>query len=168
MDTDDLFTLVEVEITAGSTGKPKDTGDRQAWGVILPAIKEAIASINDAIASGNLPLAHAIGELVKETMKRFGDVEDPERFLPKIPDTLPPPPPPMPPPPKVSISLKGDLPPAMVPVIAAEALPPPPMPAAPPPGAPGLPPMSPDSPALPSSDTSGPAQLPPTGPQPMG
>lgn len=162
MDTEDLFTLVEVEITAGSTGKPKDSGDRQAWGVVLPAIKEAIASINDAIASGNLELAHAIGELVKETMKRFGDVTDPERFLPKIPDQLPPPPPPIPPPPKVSISLKGDLPPAMIPAIAAESMAPPPAPP------PGTVPLSPGSTPLPSSDTSGVDPTAPIGPQPVG
>ena len=150
MDITDLLTMVEVEITAGSTGKPKDSADKNAWGVVLPAIKEAIVQIDEAIKNGNLPLANAISELVKETMVKFGDLEDPERFVPKIPDTLPPPPPPMPPPPKVSISLKGDLPPALIPGIASTAEPPPPAPPMPPPGAPPMPSMAGGAAALPS------------------
>lgn len=159
MDIDDLLTLVEVEITAGSTGKPKDPADRQAWGVVLPALKEAIEQIDQAITMGNLPLAKAIGELVKETMVRFDTVDDPERFLPKIPDQLPPPPAPVPPPPKVSISLRGDLPPAAIPLIAAQALMPPPA-GAPDQGPPMGDTISPDASAAPPDTGAAPPGVP--------
>lgn len=86
MSTDDLLTMVEVEITAGSTGKPKDANDKQAWGVVLPVIKEAVVQIAQLIQTGQIPLAKALSELVKETMVRMGDDTDPERFIPKIPD----------------------------------------------------------------------------------
>lgn len=124
MDIEDLLTMVEVEIKAGSTGKPKQDQDKQAWGVILPVLKEALAEISGLITKGDLETARCVSELVRETMRIMGDSTDPELFIPQIPDSVPPPPPPPPPPPKVSISLKGELPPGAAGPIAAEALPP--------------------------------------------
>lgn len=123
MDIEDLLTLVEVTIEAGSTGKPKADQDKQAWGVILPVLKEAIMEVSQLVAKGDLSTARAVSELVRETMRIMGDTTDPETFIPQIPDSVPPPPPPEPPPPKVSISLKGDLPPIMAAPIASEAVP---------------------------------------------
>lgn len=85
MDIEDLLTLAEVEIQAGTTGKPKAEGDQQAWGVILPQIKEALVEYQNAIMSGNVPIANAIKELVRETMLRFGDDTDIDRFFPAPP-----------------------------------------------------------------------------------
>lgn len=86
MALDDLLTMVEVEIQAGSTGKPRLQGDQQAWGAILPQLKEAIAEIQEALLAGNLPLAKAVSELVRETMRRFGDDVDVDRFIPQLPE----------------------------------------------------------------------------------
>lgn len=85
MDLDDLLTMVEIEITAGTTGKPKNAGDREAWGVVLPVIKETIAQVQQAYIAGNVPLAQALIELLRETMTRMGDDTDIERFIPQIP-----------------------------------------------------------------------------------
>ena len=111
MDIEDLYTLVEVKITAGSTGKPRAQTDQAAWGVILPQIEKLIGQIEQALATGNLPLATALTELVKETMLRMGDDTDADRFIPQTP---PPGSPgagagPKPPPIQVSVSLKGEL-----------------------------------------------------------
>lgn len=122
MSIDDLLTMVEIEIEAGSTGKPHQDQDKQAWGVILPAVKEALAGISQAVAAGDLELAKAISELVKETMVVMGYNGDPSRFVPTIPESLPPPEPPPPEPPKVSISLKGLLPPELAGPLAAGAV----------------------------------------------
>ena len=86
MSVDDIVTMVEITIKAGSTGKPKDEAGRQAWGVILPVLKEAIIGIQEAAAMGNLPLAKSLAELVRETMARMGDDTDPERFIPEMPE----------------------------------------------------------------------------------
>lgn len=86
MALEDLLTMVELEITAGTTGKPRAMGDREAWGVLLPQIKEAIVQIQQAIAMGNLPLATALKELLRETMLRMGDDTDIDRFVPEIPE----------------------------------------------------------------------------------
>lgn len=88
MDIDDLLTLVEIEITAGTTGKPKSMGDREAWGVVLPVIKETIAQIMQARMSGNEPLAVALTELLRETMVRMGDDTDVSRFIPELPTVM--------------------------------------------------------------------------------
>jgi hypothetical protein len=42
-----------------------------------------------AQVSGNLPLAVAQTELVKETMKRMGDETDVSRFIPQMPPQMP-------------------------------------------------------------------------------
>lgn len=133
MDIEDLFTMVEVKIEAGTTGRPRQSTDMQVWTQLLPIIKDTIQQVEQALATGNMPLAHALTELIKETMVRFGDESDVTRFIPKVPPPGTPgaggPRPPIMP--KVSVTLKGDLSPqaaaAMVqPVLAADAPPPPP------------------------------------------
>jgi hypothetical protein len=89
MSLEDLNSLVEVNITAGTTGKPKNSGDRDAWGIILPQLRELATQIftlqqNPATA----PLAAALAEQMRETMRRFGDESDLARFIPQMP-TLP-------------------------------------------------------------------------------
>jgi len=159
MDIEDLFTLVEITLEAGSTGKPRQATDMQAWSTILPLIQKSLQEIEQAFAIGNIPMANALIELVKETMLRLGDESDVERFIPRQPPPGSPgaggPPPPVQP--QISISLKGVLSSATSQQLAAPALardaassPPPnpapggapapglsptPSPAAPPPGA---------------------------------
>lgn len=88
MALEDLLTLVEVQIEAGTTGKPKESGDREAWGVVLPVIKETIMQVQQAFLMGNEPLAKALTEVLRETMKRMGDDTDIERFIPSDPMTI--------------------------------------------------------------------------------
>ena len=150
MDIEDLFTLVEVQIKAGTTGKPTMQTDQQAWATILPLIRQLLGEIEQALATGNMPMAVALTELVKETMHRLGDESDVERFIPRTPPPGSPgagaPPPPVKP--NVSISLKGVIDPQTAAAIAQPVLaqdqiamqpPPPPPGAAPAPGSPPLP-----------------------------
>jgi hypothetical protein len=137
MDIEDLFTLVEITIEAGSTGKPRQATDMQAWGTILPLIQKSLQEIEQAFATGNTPMANALIELVKETMLRLGDESDVERFIPRQPPPGSPgaggPPPPVMP--QVSISLKGEISPQAAAELAQPAInrdtPPPPAPPAP-------------------------------------
>ncbi len=158
MSIEDLFTLVEIQIEAGTTGKPNIGTDQQAWATILPLIKQTLGEIRAALASGDKATATSLTELIKETMKRMGDETDPDRFIPKVPPPGSPgagaaPPPVMP---KVTVQIKGTLDPASTaalvePAIAVDKLSAPP-PAAPAPGgpaatAPGAPGPSPVAPA---------------------
>jgi hypothetical protein len=90
MAIDDLLTMVEVQIEAGTTGKPKSSGDKAAWGTILPTLQAMATQIQQLQAMGNLPLANALTELVKETMHRLGDETDVTRFIPQMPAAPPP------------------------------------------------------------------------------
>ncbi|MGH8258162.1 MAG: hypothetical protein ACREUG_00565, partial [Steroidobacteraceae bacterium] len=141
MSIDDLLTMVEVDIKAGSTGKPNTAAERQAWSVAMPLIRETMVQIQQAETMGNLPLAQALSELLRETMIRMSDNVDVDRFIPK-PSTGPMPPPPAPPP-SVRVNLDANVPPQ----IAARFLPPgalpPPAPGLAGPAGPGGPPMPP-------------------------
>lgn len=120
MAIEDLFTLVEVTITAGSTGKPKDPGDQQNWAQLFPLIKDTIAQIRQALGAGDTATAQSLTELIKETMHRMGDESDPTRFIPKLPPPGSPgaggPPPPVMP--QVTIALKGVVDPATASALA--------------------------------------------------
>jgi len=133
MSIEDLFTLVEIQIEAGSTGKPRQATDMQVWGTILPLIQKSLQEIEQAFAQGNTPMANALIELVKETMLRLGDESDVERFIPRKPPPGSPgagaPPPPVQP--QISVSIKGEIDTAtsmrlVAPVVARDTPPPPP------------------------------------------
>jgi hypothetical protein len=145
---DDLFNMVQITIAAGTTGKPKLQTDQQAWATILPLIRELIGQIEQALGTGNKALADALTELIQETMLRFGDESDVDRFVPKLP---PPGSPgagatPQPTKPPVSISIRGEI----TPDVAAQLV------------APDLPPPSPGAPPAPGT-----AGAVPTGPAPV-
>lgn len=111
MDIDDLQTMVEVKIEAGTTGKPRNQVDQQAWATLLPMIRDMINQIRQALAAGDMATANVLIELIKETMKRLGDETDPDRFIPRVPAPGTPgagaPPPPVMP--KVQVALKGEI-----------------------------------------------------------
>jgi hypothetical protein len=114
LDIEDLFTMVNINIQAGSTGKPRAQADQSAWATILPLIEKLLGQIIQARAMGNIALANCFGELIKETMLRMGDTTDCERFLPQVPPPGSPATglPPRAPPADVKVQLKGVLDPA--------------------------------------------------------
>lgn len=86
MALDDLLTMVEIDIEAGTSGKPKANGDKEAWATVLPTLQAIIQQIVLSVQSGDLATAQALKALVRETMIRMGDDTDIDRFLPAIPD----------------------------------------------------------------------------------
>ena len=165
MDIEDLFQLIEVEIEAGTTGKPRQATELQAWGTLLPLVQKLIVEIEQAMGSGNMPLANSYIELIKETMLRLGDESDPERFIPRQPPPGSPGSGAKPPPvlPNLTISLKGQLSPeaaaALVqPAITRDAA------SAPPPAPPEVPPGGAPAPPQPAIPLTGPQGSPPGGP----
>jgi hypothetical protein len=121
MDIEDLFTLCDIQIAAGSTGKPRAQMDQQAWGVILPLLQQLVDKIVMLKEAGHLPLATAYESLIKETMLRMGDDTDIDRFIPKITPN-PTANAPKPTPPKVSVTLKGNLSPEAAQTLVAPTL----------------------------------------------
>lgn len=81
---EDVVTQLNLDIEAGSTGAPNKEQERQSWSVIMPLIRETMVIIQQAQATGNIPLAEALTELLEETMQRMGDRTNLDRFLPKL------------------------------------------------------------------------------------
>lgn len=124
MDVNDLFNLVEIQIEAGTTGKPRQGQDQQAWATILPLLQQMIEKIRAALGAGDNATAQALISLVKETMKRLGDETDPDRFIPQVPPPGSPgagaaPPPVMP---KMTVQIKGTIDPATSAALVAPAV----------------------------------------------
>lgn len=89
MSIDDLLSMVEVSIEAGTTGKPKSSGDRDAWGVVMPLIKESMLQIREALMMNDQGMADALIALLQETLTRMGDDSDVTRFIPQPPQMPP-------------------------------------------------------------------------------
>lgn len=82
---DDIFDLVVIEVRGGSTGKPDKGMEQETWTKLLPIINEAVQKIAELRAQGQEPLAQAVIELTRETLRRFDERIDIEQFLPKAP-----------------------------------------------------------------------------------
>lgn len=124
MAIEDLFTMVEVDIEAGTTGKPQAPADQQSWATLLPIIREIIQEIRQQLGAGDTASAQTNIELIKETMKRLGDETDPDRFIPKVPPPGSPgagasPPPPVP---EIKVSLTGQIDPQTAQTLVAPAV----------------------------------------------
>ncbi|MFC4727140.1 hypothetical protein [Coralloluteibacterium thermophilus] len=87
LEIDQIYALVEVDIRAGSSGRPNTARDRESWAAMLPMIQTLIDRIAQLRTGGAEELAQPYIELLKETFNRSGERMDVERFLP------PPPPP---------------------------------------------------------------------------
>lgn len=85
MAVDDLLTMVEIHIEAGTTGKPHEQQNKEAWGTVLPQLMELQVRIQQEQLLGNLPMADALMEMLKETMQVMGVTADPMRFVPQMP-----------------------------------------------------------------------------------
>jgi hypothetical protein len=161
MDVEDVLTMVEVSIDAGTTGKPNFAADKAAWAQILPLLENSLKQIRmEQLLDPEL--AQSYIHVLGETLKRMDDRLDLDDFIPTGAPPPPPPPPAPPPQTRVTIQLMGQLPPQDVAAVMQSeqiehpATPPPgmmphpPIPGAPPGAPPGtsLPPAMPMPPGL--------------------
>jgi hypothetical protein len=85
MDYEDLADMLDIEIVAGSTGKPQARADKETWATLLPLVQNAITQIVTLEGSGNpLFIAQAKGQraLLRETLKRLDDRLSIDQILP--------------------------------------------------------------------------------------
>lgn len=82
LTVEDLASLVNVQIRAGSSGKPDTRLRQEQWAQLMPILERAIETMAMLQQSNPLDTARCIRELVVETLERTGDRLDPERFLP--------------------------------------------------------------------------------------
>lgn len=151
MDVEDVLTMTEISINAGTTGKPNYAADKQAWSQILPLLENSLKQIRMEQLL-DPALAQSYINVLRETLHRMDDRLDLDDFIPTGQPPIPPPPPQPPPQTRIQIQLQGQLPPQDVnAVMAAESIEHPPTPppgAAPPGGPPGAPPGMPIPPGI--------------------
>jgi hypothetical protein len=73
MSVDDILTLVEVEIKAGTTGKPRAQADKEAWATLLPIVMDTVGKIQMAQAAGDMQTVQTLKNILNETLKRLDD-----------------------------------------------------------------------------------------------
>jgi len=78
--------LVQVNIRAGSSGKPATALRQQQWGVLLPQLQRTAIQIGQLRGASPLDIANCLEQLAVETVKRSGDTSiDPYNFIPQPP-----------------------------------------------------------------------------------
>lgn len=81
---DDLRGFVNVDIRAGSSGKPNTSADRAAWAALLPSLQQAQVQVAQLRQSNPLDIADAIVALAQITAERSGDDRlDVNQLMPK-------------------------------------------------------------------------------------
>jgi hypothetical protein len=112
MAVDDIVAMCDVDIRAGTTGKPQANADKETWATLLPLLQQMMEKIQ-VLQTANPPLATGYRNLLRETLKRLDDRLDIDDVLPQ--GDMPPPPPT---PPQVKVSLTGQLPPQDAQILA--------------------------------------------------
>lgn len=99
MSKDDIYRMLDVEIKAGSTGKPNRLAEQQTWAVLLPQTQQMALQIaqyrakalqvmttGDATTAQMLEaIANSLEALLRETYRRADERLDPDEFIPQMP-----------------------------------------------------------------------------------
>jgi hypothetical protein len=80
---DQVFDVLNLEIRAGSTGKPNKNGEREQWIQLMPILQDAIQKVTELRAAGQNDMADAITELTRESLRRFDERIDLDSFIPR-------------------------------------------------------------------------------------
>ena len=83
MDKEQIFDLVNIEIRAGSAGRPNKAKEREQWGQMLPQIQQSVTQIMQLRESGQNDMAESMLKLMEETLRRFDERIDIESFFPQ-------------------------------------------------------------------------------------
>jgi len=86
---EEIFSMVDVKIRAGSSGKPNSLKDKEQWLQLLPIIKETIEGVTEARATGNIDMANTAIELLRETVRRFEERIDVDMLIPPVDEDSP-------------------------------------------------------------------------------
>lgn len=81
MSKDQIFNMVQIEIRAGSSGRPNKMRELENWEKLLPLMQQAIVQIHELRSRGQFELAEANIKLVRETLTRFDERIDIEEYF---------------------------------------------------------------------------------------
>jgi hypothetical protein len=83
MTKDQVFSMVKLEIRAGSAGKPDKTMEQERWVKLVPELRETLLQIVQLRAEGGDDTAEILQKLVEETLVRFDEKIDVEEYFPR-------------------------------------------------------------------------------------
>jgi hypothetical protein len=86
---EDLENLVDVDIRAGSSGKPSTEADREAWAAVLPVLERMVPMIGKMRGAAESEVADKLEAIAEETLQRAGGHADVLRFIPQNEGALP-------------------------------------------------------------------------------
>ncbi|MBP8231740.1 MAG: hypothetical protein KAY22_05500, partial [Rhizorhabdus sp.] len=88
MNVEDIVAMCEVEIRAGTTGKPQAGADKEAWATLLPLIQQMMAQYQ-LLQIQNPMLAQGYRTLLRETLRRLDDRLNIDEILQTAPPMMP-------------------------------------------------------------------------------
>ena len=83
MNKEQIFDMVNIEIRAGSAGRPNKAKEREQWAQMLPQIQQSVTQIAEMRQAGQNDMAETMMKLMEETLRRFDERIDIESFIPK-------------------------------------------------------------------------------------
>lgn len=86
---EDVGTMLNVTIRAGSTGKPNTTAERQSWAALLPILQASVQQIGQLRGATPSDMADALAEILSITLKRNDERIDLESLLPAAGPAMP-------------------------------------------------------------------------------
>lgn len=87
---DSMRAFINVDIRAGSSGKPNTSADRAAWAALFPTLQSTVVQVAQLRASSPLDVADALVALADLTAKRSGDDRlDVNQLMPKPGPVMP-------------------------------------------------------------------------------
>lgn len=84
MSVEQIFSMVNVSVRAGSSGKPNADKDREQWTKLLPVIQQTMQTVMELRQSGQYDMADATVELLRETLRRFQERIDVDSIIPPL------------------------------------------------------------------------------------
>jgi hypothetical protein len=91
LDTpEELETLLDIDIRAGSSGKPNLRSERESWQVVMPQIAENIEKVAMLRNSPQSEVADAYEQLVQKSLDVMGDKTDITSLIPQTEQQPPP------------------------------------------------------------------------------
>lgn len=92
LDREQIYNLVQIEVEAGSTGRPNKMAEREAWATAFPLIQEAMMKVMEYRQMGQQQAAKALIKLVDHSLRILDERLTVEMFIPDAnAEELPPP-----------------------------------------------------------------------------
>jgi len=80
---DDLKKFLDVDVRAGSTGKPDTSAERESWSVLFPSLQAGVSQIAQLRGSSPTSVADALEELLRITAERAGERMNLDAIIPQ-------------------------------------------------------------------------------------